>query len=135
MRRKRFQKGSLQPKKHGRHRVWVAFWWENGVRVCKTLGRQSQMTQSDAEAVLSDILRAINSGAAPKTRPVYTFEQFVNEVYLPFCRRHWKGSTAGTSEQIVETHLIPAFGKVLIQTIRREELQDLLDRKARKFSS
>ena len=63
MRRKRFQKGSLQARKHGRHRVWVAFWWEDGVRRCKMLGRQSQMTKAEAEAVLSAILREINSGS------------------------------------------------------------------------
>src|SRR6202011_4636972 len=45
MRRKRFQKGSLQARQHGRHRVWVAFWWEDGIRRCKMLGRQSQMTK------------------------------------------------------------------------------------------
>jgi integrase len=135
MRRKRFQKGSLQAKKHGRHRVWVAFWWEGGVRRCKTLGRQSQMTKTVAEAVLSDILRTINSGASQKTRAVYTFEQFVNDVYLPFCRRSWKESTAGTSEQIVKTHLVPEFGSVLLPAIRREQLQDLIERKALELSS
>jgi hypothetical protein len=55
---KAFSKG--QPaKKHGRHRVWVAFWWEDGFRQCKTLGRQSQMTKSEAEGVLSAILRTV----------------------------------------------------------------------------
>jgi integrase len=66
---------------------------------------------------------------------VYTFEQFINEVYLPFCRRSWKESTAGTSEQIVKSHLIPEFGKDLLHTIRREKLQDFLDRKAMDLSS
>src|SRR4051794_30452863 len=93
MRRKRFQKGSLQARKHGRHRVWVAFWWEDGVRKCKMLGRQSQMTKAEAEAVLSALLRTINSGTAHTARPVFTFGQFTAEVYLPFCRRGWKEST------------------------------------------
>src|SRR5215510_9156861 len=92
MRRKRFQKGSLQSRKHGRHRVWVAFWWEDGERRCRVLGRQSQMSKSEAEAVLAAILREINTGKAPTARAVYTFEQFVTEVYLPFGRRTWKES-------------------------------------------
>ena len=135
MRRRRFQKGSLQSRKHGRHRVWVAFWSENGVKVCKTLGRQSQMTRADAEVALSAILREINAGTAEKTRPVYTFEPFVNDVYFPYGRRSWKESTAGTSEQIIKTHLVPAFGAKLLHLIRREECQDLLDEKARMYSS
>ena len=130
MRRKRFQKGSLQTRKHGRHRVWVAFWWEDGERRCKMLGRFSQMSKSEAEAVLSALLREINSGSARSTRPVYTFEQYTNDVYLPFCRRTWKESTAGTSEQIIKVHLVSEFGKALLSAIRREALQDFLDEKA-----
>src|SRR5262245_27648010 len=133
--RKRFQKGSLQARKHGRHRVWVVFYYEEGIRRCKTLGRQSQMSKSEAEAVLSAILREINTGRADAARPVYTFEQFVNEVFLPFGRRSWKESTAGTSEQIIQTHLIPELGAKLLHGVKREEAQDLLDRKALDFSS
>jgi integrase len=134
MRRKRFQKGSLQVRKHGRHRVWVAFWWEDHGRRCKVLGRCSQMSKAEGEAVLSAILRSINSGVMQTTKAVYTVEQFIQDVYLPFCRRSWKESTAGTSEQIVNSHLIPELGKSLLHGVRREELQDLLDRKAEEFS-
>lgn len=135
MRRKRFQKGSLQSHKHGRYRVWVAFWWEDGVRRCKTLGRQSQMTRAEAEVLLSAILREINTGVAHMARTVYSFELFVGDVYLPYGRRSWKESTAGTSEQIIKSHLVPEPGKFLLPAIRREELQDLLDRKALDLSS
>ena len=135
MRRKRFQKGSLQARKHGRHRVWVVAWWEDGSRRSKVLGRCSQMGKGEAEAVVSGILQPINSGAAQGPKQVYTFEQFVDGVYLPFCRRSWKESTAGTSEQIVKSHLIPEFGKDLLHAIRREKLQDFLDRKALDLSS
>ena len=135
MRRKRFQRGSLQSRKHGRHRVWVAFWREDGIRQCKTLGRQSQMSRSEAEAALSAILRTVNCGAGHAAKIVYTFEQYVNDVYLPFCRRSWKESTAGTSEQIVKCHLVPEFGKTLLQGLRREQLQDFLELKALDLSS
>ena len=119
MRRKRFQKGSLQVRKHGLHRVWVACWRQDGSRRCKVLGRRSQMPKGEAEAILSDILRPINSGVPQGAKPVYTFKQFVETVYLPFCRRSWKESTSGTSEQIVETHLVPEFGHCLLHAIRR----------------
>ena len=122
MRRKRFQKGSLQARKHGRHWVWVAFWWEDHSRRCRVLGRCSQMTKAAAEAVLPAMLRSINSGVTQTARAVYTFEQFTRDVYLPFCRRSWKESTAGTSEQIVNSHLVPELGKSLLHGVRREEL-------------
>jgi hypothetical protein len=135
MRRKRFQKGSLQSRKHGKHRMWVAFFYEDGERRCRTLGPCSQMSKSEAEAVLSSVLREINSGTSKTTKPIYTFKQFVEDVYLPFCRRSWKESTAGTSEQTISSHLIPEFGKNLLHAIRREDLQDFLDRKAEDFSA
>jgi integrase len=135
MRRKRFQRGSLQERKHGKHRVWVASWWEDGSRRSKVLGRCSKMSKAEAESALSTMLRDINRGVTQMVKPVYTFKQFVEDVYLPFCRRSWKESTAGTSEQIVKTHLIQEFGSDLLHAIRREQLQDFLDRKARKLSS
>jgi len=130
LRRKRFQKGSLQIRKHGRHRVWVACYWEGGGRRSKVLGRCSQMGKGEAESILSAILQPINKGLAREPKPVYTFEQFVESVYLPFCRRSWKESTEGTSEQIVKTHLCSEFGKQLLHAVRRDELQDFLDRSA-----
>lgn len=135
MRRKRFQKGSLQTRKHGHHRVWAAYWWEDGSRRSKVLGRRSQMSQGEAEAILSAILQPINSGVTQGTKPVYTFQRLIEGVYLPFCRRSWKESTEGTSEQIIKTHLVPVFRKALLHAIPREELPDFLDRKALDLSS
>src|SRR5450432_2179350 len=80
MRRKRFQRGSLQNRKHGRHRVWVACWWEDGSRRSKVLGRCSQLGKGEAEAILSAILRPVNSGVTQVAKPVYTFERFIKEV-------------------------------------------------------
>ena len=39
MRRKRFQKGSVRPRKHGRNKVWVAQWWEDGCHVVAVKAR------------------------------------------------------------------------------------------------
>lgn len=134
MRRKRFQKGSLQARKHGRHRVWVASWWEDGSRRSKVLGLCSKMTKGEAEAAMAAILQPINEGTARGPRPVFTFGQFVEDVYLPHGRRGWKESTAGTSEQIIRKHLLPEFANDLLHTIRRDQLQDFLDRKAAELS-
>src|SRR5689334_10069173 len=45
MRRKRFQKGSVRPRKHGRTKVWVAQWAENGGNRSKVLGRVADMAK------------------------------------------------------------------------------------------
>jgi len=93
------------------------------------------MAKGEAESVLSSILQPVNNGAAKGPKRVYIFEQFVEDVYLPFRRRSWKESTAGTSEQIVKSHLIPEFGMGLLPAISRDELLDFLDRKALELSS
>lgn len=134
MRRKRFQQGSLGERKHGGVRVWVAQWWENGVRRSKVLGRCAQMTRSQAEILLAAILRPINEGTAPVARAVLAFSQFVEQVYIPHCRRTWKLSTEVTKVPIINNHLVTAFGDRLFGTIGRSEMQDLLETKAADLS-
>jgi integrase len=109
--------------------MWVACWWEDGSRRSKVLGRCSRMIKQEAESVLSAILQPINAGRN-QAALAYTFERFVEDVYLPFCRRSWKDSTAVTSEHKVRKNLVPEFGNRLLQSIGREELQAFLERKA-----
>jgi integrase len=135
MRRKRFQKGSLQCRKHGRHRMWVAAWWEDGGRRSKVLGRCSQMGKGEAEQVLSNILRPINAGVANGPRPVHTFKQFVEDVYLPFARRGWKKSTETTTEKSIQCYLVKEFGTDILHSITRDRLQDFLEKKALDLSA
>jgi len=61
----------------------------------------------------------------------YTFRQFVDEVYLPHCRRTWKVSTAYTSEHTMALHLVPELGDRLLNSVSRREMQDLLEKKAK----
>ena len=130
MRRKRFQRGSLRQRKHGRMRVCVAQWWASGARRSKVLGRCVQMSQSEAQTALAAILRPINEGTAPAARPALTFNQFIHQVYLPHCKRTWKASGELTMVPIINNHLSSAFGNRLLTTITRQQMQDLLDAKA-----
>ena len=63
MRRKRFQKGSVRPRKHGRTKVWVAQWSENGGNRSKVLGRFADLSKSQAETMLAQILQPLNDKA------------------------------------------------------------------------
>lgn len=130
MRRKRFQKGTVGERKHGRRKVWVAQWWEDGGRRSKVLGKCSEITKAQAEALLSSILLPINEGTDHKQRPIFSFGDYVDQKYLPTCRRKWKESTRITTEPVIEMHLRAKLGNRLITAIDREELQRLLDEKA-----
>lgn len=134
MRRKRFQKGTVGERKHGRKKVWVGQWWENGSRRSKVLGKVSELTKTDAETLLSKILRPINGDAAQNGVPIFTFDDYVNNVYLPTCRERWKESTRMTSEPVIQQHLCPELGGHLMAAIKRPQLQAFLKSKAPNFS-
>src|ERR1019366_6409360 len=55
------------------------------------------------------------------------------QIYLPFYRRKWKKSTTDTNEDRVGHHLLAEFEERPLGSFSRgrDELQDLLDRKAK----
>lgn len=60
-----------------------------------------------------------------------TWGEFVNGTYLPFYRRKWKTSTKETNEARLSAHLMPLYKMRRLVSFRRDELQDMLDAKAR----
>ena len=135
MRRTRFKKGSVRPRKHGRQKVWVAQWWDSGSKRSKVLGTCSEITKGQAEAMMAQILQPLNENAGHQTTPVFTFQQYVRDVFLPNCRNKWKESTRSTSEPDILRYLVPAFGHHQLETIRREQMQTFLQQMARTLSS
>jgi integrase len=134
MRRRRFQKGSIRPRKHGKTRVWVGQWWDHGQKRSKVLGRVADMPKSEAEKEMTCILEPLNEGAGRVQRPIYTFAGYLEDVFLPLCRRKWKESTRMTTEPRMLFHLKPAFGGQVLGSITRDQLQALLDEKAQGLS-
>lgn len=135
-RRRRFQRGHLAVRKHGKRSVWVAQWREPGdppLRRTRVLGPVTAITRAQAEAALAEILRPINETVF-RPAPLISFGRFVEDVYLPHARRAWKESTRLTSEQIIRRYLLPEFSGELLSGIRRDQLQAFLDRIARRAS-
>ena len=127
-----YQKGSLQKRKHRRFNVWAALWWDHeGHRRYRTLGRCSAMTQGEARLLLDAIMQPLNRAAQGREeKPKYTLGQYVAAKYLPFCRRKWKDSTAGTTKQRIEHNLVKDLGDYELGSLGREQLQDFLESKA-----
>src|SRR6476620_10023873 len=105
MRRKRFQRGSLKPRKRNGRNYWYAQWREEGRPKSKELGLCSKMTRVEAEARLAEILQPVNVGSCLRN-VARTFENFVELVYLPVYRRKWKASTAMTEVNRTQFHLV-----------------------------
>jgi hypothetical protein len=93
------------------------------------LGKIRKITKSEAEDKLANILAPINSDLdLPSSKT--SFDDFVKQIYLPFYRRKWKKSTAGTNVDRLNHHLLPILGGQPLGGFVRDDLQDFLDKKA-----
>jgi integrase len=132
LRRRRYQKGSLQCRKQGKRKVWVLLYYDgNGKRQYRALGLASKLTKGDAEAAQQEFMRGVNGGgpAGRMTRPPLLSE-FIDETYLPFYRGKWKDSTKGTTEGRMKTHIRKELGGKQLPTLGTRSLQQWLQTKA-----
>jgi len=67
----------------------------------------------------------MNEKAGKRQIPLYAFRQYVEDVYLPMCRRKWKASTWMTSEPLITFHLLPSFGAKLMKDLKRDTMSGL----------
>ena len=132
-RKKHFQRGSLF-KRGKRNKVWVARYREpvtgaNGetefVRRSEILGTVTDLpTRRDAEMVLSDRLRRVNS-ADYHPRSCSSFRSFVEE-WEAQAHPALKYATQEHYKYVVNAHLLSMFGNVQLRLISRESIQMFL---------
>ena len=111
-------------KQNGR---WYGLWYEGGVKKSKVLGFSSEMTKGEAREAVAKLA----AGARQETSEVLTFGQFVETAYFAYYRRKWKSSTEENNVSRVNTHLVKPFAEREITSFQRDELQNLLDLKAK----
>jgi hypothetical protein len=73
----------------------------------------------------------MNEDAGQTLKPVFTFGVYLEQVFLPLCRRKWKESTRMTTEPRMTFHLKPSFGAQVLLNITRDQMQTFLDQKPR----
>ena len=133
MRRRRFQKGSLQLRKQGKRRVWVLLYYdEHGKRQFHEIGPASELTKGDAEQSQQEFMRSINGGGPTggSARPPL-IREFLQRIYLPFYRGKWKDSTKGTTEGRILYHICLDLGEERIDGFTGPiPLQEYLNQKA-----
>src|SRR5262245_7235832 len=130
-RRRRYQAGSLQKRNNGKHWVWVGFWWQDGSRRGKTFGKCQDLSKGDALAALANELKEVNAEAVKPVERRWTLKELIDEAYIPYCRRKWKQSTAETTEDRIQYHIVRDLGKLEIRHITRDMLQRYIERKAK----
>jgi integrase len=111
-------------KQNGR---WYGLWYEGGVKKSKVVGLSNEMTKGEAREAVAKFA----AGARQETTGVLKFGQFVEITYYGYYRRKWKSSTEETNVNRVNTHLVTGFADRDITSFQRDELQDLLDLKAK----
>lgn len=128
--RTRHQAGSVQKRQHGKKKVWVGLYRDvKGSRRYKTL--KGAKTESQAKIALAEILLPINrERAVAEMSAEMKLADYVDGVYIPFGRRKWKASTATTTEQRLQQHIIKGeLGQVKVGTLSRDILQSFLERR------
>src|SRR5438067_9477614 len=90
VRRRRFQRGSLQKRKSGGCWNWIAFWWEDHHRKSRIVGPCSTMTRPEALSEMARVLRPVNDRAGEPITTSWTFGDVIREASLPSSRGNWK---------------------------------------------
>lgn len=144
MPRKRcFQDGSLF-KRGTRKKVWVARWWESAIgadnrpgriRRSEVLGTVAEIpTRREAQQMLSDLLRKVNSGDY-QPQAVWTLGRFVEDRWKPDLYPTLKYSSKKFYDNMVDAHLMPVFGDTQLRLISKDRVQGFLNAKAQGDSS
>ncbi len=132
MKRRRFQKGSLQLRRRGKAKKWVVLYYDDaGHRRYHTLGAGT-MTKTAAQGLRDGFMRTVNGSDEPedgRSRPVL-LREFIDQVYLPFQRGKWKKSTQGTSENRIMHHIVKELGDAALMDFSLTGLQAFLEQKA-----
>jgi integrase len=125
MRGRRYQTGGIK-KQRGR---WIGMWWVDGRRKSRVLGFINKMSKSAAREAVNRIVAEEN--ARRQENKIWRFGEFVELVYFPYYSRKWKRSTRESVVSRINFHLVTEFGERELTGFRRDELQDLLDRKVK----
>lgn len=91
-----------------------------------TLGT-GDMSTTEAEKKRDEFMRTLNGSQEPDsdgTRPL-KLREFIEQQYLPFCRKKWKASTAGTTEDRIRHHIINDIADRTIREFTLTSLQSL----------
>lgn len=113
-------------KQHGK---WFGFWREGGVQKSQILGGANEMTKGEAREAIAEIVKRIKKEQNPKL-----FGPFVEGPYFDLYTGRWKASTAENNKQRIRTHLVEGFSEREMASIRRDELQELLNTKSKTHS-
>ena len=114
--------------------MWVLLYRDGETRRYVTLGPASKLTRSQAKDKRDLHMKEVAAKqlTAPNTHML--FGTFINDVALPFLRKKWKKSTASTTENRIQHHLVEEMGRFRMRELTLQALQHFLHTKAATYS-
>ena len=109
---------------------WIGLWYESGVKKSRVLGFIKDMTKGEARGAVAKLVA--EERATSQSSRSLKFVDFVENVYFPYYTRKWKDSTRENNVNRMTVHLTSVFKDRELAGFRRDELQDLLDLKAKR---
>jgi len=107
-------------------------WYADGKRKSQVVGSIKDMTKTKAR---EEVARIVSEERAKRQSDrAWTFGEFVETIYFPYYSRKWKHSTRENNVNRISVHLVAPFRDRGLSSFRRDELQDLLDLKAKSLS-
>lgn len=106
-----------------RSEVWNFFWWENGKRKCKTLGRfPSKVAAWRAAKPLRD---ALETKRQPQTASVPTVSTLIEQYKVE--KMPDRKDTSRTYQSWIRVHILPKWGPSLITDLQARPVERWLD--------
>jgi integrase len=129
-RTRRFQHGSLCSSPD-RRRWIVKFYYAPGKQTTKTLGPKAQISRRQAEMMRDELVRPLNMSPF-RSRGEDTFEQFIEDVFLPMKREsgEWRENTGKESTREIRLHLLSELGEFRFEELSPALLRNVLRKKA-----
>lgn len=102
--------------------------YPKGRQQSRNLGYKDEITKRQAERRLQEILAKVQVEEVHAPRIALTFEEYADGSFLKDFLPYRKPSTRRGYEQITKCYLLPYFGKMEIDRIRRRDVQDCMNR-------
>jgi len=116
----------VRQKTKDRGKPWWVFVSHNGQRVSKKIGAKDA-AEEVAKAVQARI--ALGEPAFEEKEDTQTFKEYAESFMAGYSVMNHKASTHESYQSVLDLHLLPAFGKMPLDTITRKDVKDFITAK------
>ncbi len=134
MSRSHCQHGHVRPRTNVKRHYYEGLWrvyddeHPHGRWQSRNLGYKDEISKREADRRLQKLLAEVQVEEVHAPRTALTLKDYVEGSFLKEFLPYRKPSTRISYEQIIKCYLLPSFGKMEIDRIRRRDVQDCMNR-------